>query len=306
MIWKHRSAAATGVAAAAAILATSALTPARASSHREAPAIAEDPTADNTDVWAWVTPGSRDMLHVVASWIPLEEPSGGPNFYKFSDEVRYEIKIAKGANDLKEDVVYRFKFDTSKITRVDPADLSAPLGGGKEFFAQLSGQVQTYTVTRIEDGREKVLAKDVPVAPSRIGPRTYTIGQKQEGGPETYDDAYAATFITPLGQGGGDDGSEGGGEYDQGRVWAGPRDDGFYVDLGGIFDLANILTDREPTDGVSGFNTHTIALEIPLTDLIAGGAPATTDVNKTLGVYATASRRKMRVLRNNEPAYPNL
>lgn len=281
-----RSITAAGVAAAAATLAASAVTPAGASSHREAPAIAEDPSADNTDVWAWVTPGSRDTLHVVASWIPFEEPASGPNFYKFSDEVRYEIHLAMGADDLEDDVVYRFEFDTSKLAQVDPADLEAPLGGGKEFFAQLSGQMQTYTVTRIERGREKVIARDVPVAPPRIGPRTYSIAQKAEGGSESYDDAFAATFIKSLG---GDEG-------EQGRVWAGQRDDGFYADVGGIFDLANLRPEGQAPDSLSGFNVHAIAIDIPLDTLFDGEIPTEVGNDSLVGVWASSSRQQVRNL----------
>ena len=80
----------------AALAALSIAGSAQASSHREAPAISIDPSADNTDVYAWVTPGTHDKLYIVANWIPLEEPAGGPNFYQFDDDVRYEIHIARG------------------------------------------------------------------------------------------------------------------------------------------------------------------------------------------------------------------
>src|SRR5579871_2763752 len=86
-----------------------------ASSHREAPAIAMDPAADNTDLWAWVKPGTHDLLYVVASYNPLEEPSGGPNFHKFSDDVLYEVHIARGGTSLADVVTYQFKFSTTPI-----------------------------------------------------------------------------------------------------------------------------------------------------------------------------------------------
>src|SRR5580693_8972573 len=103
---------------------------ASASSHREAPAIALDPAADNTDVWAWVTPGTHDMLHIVAAYNPLEEPSGGPNFHKFSDDVLYAIHIARGDQSLDDAVRYEIRFTTSSINYVDPSDLTQPVGGG--------------------------------------------------------------------------------------------------------------------------------------------------------------------------------
>src|SRR5262245_48216046 len=108
---------------------------AQASSHREAPAIAEDPTADNTDLYAWVE-GSN--LVILANYIPLEEPAGGPNFHKFSDEVLYEIHIARGPSSLNDAITYQVKFSSNAFPYVDPANLNAPLGGGKEFFSQLA------------------------------------------------------------------------------------------------------------------------------------------------------------------------
>ena len=114
-----------------------------ASSHREAPAIALDPAADNTDLWAWVKPGTHDRLYIVAAYNPLEEPSGGPNFHKFSDDVLYEVHLVRGASSLDDVITYQVQFKTEPFTRVDVADLTKGPGGGKEFFAQLSGSVGT-------------------------------------------------------------------------------------------------------------------------------------------------------------------
>ena len=141
----------------AALLATSAF----ASSHREAPMIAQDPAADNTDLWAWVKPGTHDKLYIVAAYNPLEEPSGGPNFHSFSDDVLYEIHIARGASTLDDAVTYQIRFRTQSVQRVAADNLALPPGGGKEFFTQLSAQagggfpVQTYTVTRVSGGASK-------------------------------------------------------------------------------------------------------------------------------------------------------
>ena len=259
---------------------------ASASSHREAPAIALDPAADNTDVWAWVTPGTHQKLYVVAAYNPLEEPSGGPNFHKFSDDVLYAIHIARGDQSLDDAVRYEIRFTTSSINYVDPSDLTQPVGGGKEFFSQLSGQTQTYTVTKVQDGNQTVIAQNIPVAPVNIGPRTNTVAYQIAGG--QYNDAYAATFIHDTGN-------------NKERTWAGPRDDGFYVDLGGVFDLANLRAAGVAQDGVSGFNCHAIALEIPTSDLTeSGNAPTSGASDKqTLGVWASASRQKVSVLRKD-------
>lgn len=265
-------------------------TTAFASSHREAPAISNDPAADNTDVYAWVTPGSRDKLIVLANYIPLEEPSGGPNFHSFSDDVRYEVHITKGKS-LDDFLTYRIEFNSTGFPTGDKNDPTAnPIGNGLNFFSQIAGNVQTYTVKRVAaDGSTTTVASGVPVAPTNIGPRTDAVAYGA-----TYDDAFAATFVKDMSNGG--------------RVFAGPRDDGFYVDLGGVFDLANLRGadtdgDQDPNedaqDGVSGYNTHTIALEIPIADIFGNTPPVAGNVNDVLGIWASAARRKIRILKNN-------
>lgn len=265
---------------------------ASASSHREAPAIGFDPAADNTDLWAWVNDGAHDKLTIVAAYNPLEEPSGGPNYHEFSDDVLYEIHVTRGNQSLEDAVTYQIQFSSTDYPRVDPADLSKPLGGGKEFFSQLSGRKQTYWLTKIENqGKGKkpirtVLAQGLPVAPVNIGPNTNNI--VYQTGKDGYNDAFAAKFIHPLGFNGS-----------EGRVFAGPRDDGFYVDIGRIFDLANLLQGNA-RDNVAGYNCHAIALEIPTALLTADKQPpkpGASDEN-TIGVWASASRRSVRVLQN--------
>jgi hypothetical protein len=269
---------------------------AQASSHREAPAIALDPAADNTDVYAWVKPGTHDKLYLVANWIPLEEPAGGPNFHSFDEDVRYEIHLARGGKSLDDAVAYYIYFDTKRPERLEGDDIafSEELFNGIQFFAQIAvpPPQQTYTIVKVEpkgdDRKETVLIKDAPVAPVNIGPRTDAVVYKPASG--TYDDSFAATFIKPL-KGGG-------------RVFAGPRDDGFYVDLGGIFDLANITAGRrKPTDGVAGFNTHTIALEIPTSELTGTGKAPKLGASdaQTLGVWAASSRRTVTIRRDGRP-----
>jgi hypothetical protein len=265
----------------AAILVTTLSGVASASSHREAPAISKDPAADNTDLYAWVNAGTHDKLNIVAAYNPLEEPAGGPNFNEFSDDVLYTIYLAKGASK-RSTIRYEIRFHKTPIARVKPDDQNAPPGGGKEFFVQLSGQQQTYTVTRYEDGKAAVkIAENVPVAPPRIGPFTYANFQKPAGGPASYDDTFAASFVRPTSEGG--------------RVWAGPRDDGFYVDLGGVFDAAQLRAKGQAQDGVAGFNVHAIALEIPTAALLGhapptGNNPANASNDNLVGVWAAASR----------------
>jgi hypothetical protein len=270
-----------GVLAALSVVAATSV--ASASSHREAPAISEDPAADNTDLWAWA---EGPTLHVVASYIPLEEPSGGPNFNKFSDDVLYEIHITKGVASLADAATYQFRFSTAALPRT-AADGSATFGG-REFFAQLAGTasggwpVQTYTVTKIVNGTASVIGTGT-AAPPNAGPRTDTVLQ------QTYNDAFAATFLQTLGT--------------DGVSWAGPRDDGFYVDLGGVFDLANLRLSPAPgktaQDGVAGFNSHAIAIDIPLAGILGhapGNGPSNADL---LGVWASASRQKVSIIRHD-------
>jgi hypothetical protein len=270
--------------------------PALASSHREAPAISDDPAADNTDLWAFVKPGSHDRLYIVAAYNPLEEPSGGPNFHKFSDDVLYQIHISRGARSLRDVITYQIRFRTQRVQRVAVDNLGLPPGGGKEFFLQLAAQAgggfpfQTYTVTKVQDGRETVIARDVRVAPPNVGPRTFSLVTKAQFGSSQadYNNAFSKEFVTPMGNAGS-----------EGTVFAGPRDDGFYVDLGGVFDLAGLRPAGMAQDGVAGFNCHAIAFDIPTTKLTADGKPPgnTAGNDTTLGVWASASRRKVRVLR---------
>lgn len=262
---------------------------ASASSHREAPAIAHDPAADNTDLYAWVTPGSHDKLNVVACYNPLEEPSGGPNFHKFSDDVLYEIHITRGAGELDDAITYQFRFETASVSYNDPKDLKPTPAGGNEFFSQITGATQTYTVwKKVGDGKAKEIAKGVKVAPPNIGELTDAAAYGIPSG-RKYDDAFADSFVFNMGP-------------SEGRVFAGPRDDGFYVDLARVFDLANILDGTvTPKDGVAGYNCHAIAIEIPTSELTGTGKAPTAGASdkQTLGIWASASRRKVTVLRHN-------
>ena len=260
---------------------------ASASSHREAPAIGFDPAADNTDTWAWVNDGAHDKLYLVASYNPLEEPSGGPNYNEFSDDVLYEFHVTKGNKSLEDFVTYQIQFSSTDIQNVNVADLKAPLGGGKEFFSQLTGRKQTYWLTKLtteKDGKVKreVLGQGLPVAPVNIGPNTNKIVYNTP----KYDEAFMGKFINPLGFNG-----------NQGRVFAGQTDDGFYVDIGRIFDLANLLGGKA-RDNVAGYNCHSIALQLPTSSLTADGlAPkAGASDDNTIGVWSSASRRQVRVL----------
>jgi hypothetical protein len=269
---------------------------ASASSHREAPAIANDAAADNTDLWAWHEgDATTGTLHVVAAYIPLQEPSGGPNYPKFSDDVLYEIHVARGSSSLDDVATYQIKFTTAPLTIVDPADAAKGVGGGKEFFAQLAGSyAQTYSVTAIIAGKATVLATGVPVPLPSIGPRTQAAGLMIGTDKAAYE-TYALSNAKALDFGGGA----------MGKVWAGQRDDGFYVDLAGTFDLANfhvadnLFAGGPPAkDNVAGYNCHAISIDIPFA-AIPKVADAADKYKDRLGVWASASRRKVSILRND-------
>ncbi len=251
---------------------------ATASSHREAPLITADPLADNTDVYAFVSPDRPDTVTIIANWIPLQEPAGGPNFAAFGDDVLYELKI-DNTGDGKEEIAYQFRFRTE--TR-NPNTFLYNTGPIDSLSDTDWNRPQFYSVTRVEGGRATVLGSDLPTPPVSIGPRST---------PSHGSLMAAAVSELPGGI----------------KTYAGPADDPFYVDLGSVFDLAGLrpfnsahvipLPAADGVDGVGGFNTHSIAIQIPIAQLTRDGAvhPAS-DPRAVIGVYATASRQRVRVL----------
>jgi Domain of unknown function (DUF4331) len=260
-------------AAAAAFVGVVGPSTAGASSHREAPAIGDDPAADNTDTYAFVSPDKPNTVTLIANYIPLEDPAGGPNYYRFDPSVLYEIHVDNDGN-ARDDVTYQFRFDTRIGNRNTFLYNTGPVTSPTDPDLNVK---QTYTVTRIARGDRTVLGSKLPVPPANIGPRSNP----------TYDPFQGVVDL-------------GGGR----QVFAGPRDDPFFVDLGSIFDLGGLrpfnaahlipLATAAGQDGVLNYNTHTIALQVPKTDLLR--APA---ADGTIGIYASASRRKISVLRGD-------
>lgn len=283
-------------AALAAVAISSISGVAAASSHSEAPGTASDPDIDNADVWAWVK-GSN--LIVLATYNGLQPAFAAPNWKKFADVgAIYEVHIARGPDSLDDALTYRIEFETADYPKVDPADPAVPLGGGKEFFAQLSGGGafnQSYTVTKIDkNGSTKIVTKASPgkVAPPNVGPRTNSIAYAFPAG-KTYEqywvDDPATSVVKSMGAG-------------QGRVFAGPRDDPFFVDLGAVFDLAGLrsVIGGKPRNSTNYTNVMQIALEIPLTVANGGAAPPNgPSAASTVGVWASASRRQVTITHNN-------
>ena len=252
--------------------------PGKASSHREAPLISQDPTADNTDLYAFVSPDKPDTVTILANYIPLEQPAGGPNFPAFDDTVLYEIHV-ENSGDGQEDLTYQFRFKTQTRNKDSFLYNTGPISSVTD---PNWNRPQTYSVTLVKHGpgrseRSQVLGRNLPTPPDNVGPRSTP----------NYD-ALAAQAVNTLTNGV--------------TVFAGQRDDPFFVDLGSIFDLGGLrpfnpvhllpLPASAGHDGVAKFNTHTIALQIPTSQLVT--APRT-----TIGVYASASRSEMRVLRKD-------
>src|SRR5689334_6759542 len=212
---------------------------AEASSHREAPLISQDPAADLTDVYAFVSPDKPTTVTLIANWWPLCEPAGGPNFCLFDDQVLYEVKIDNNG-DAVADVTYQWKFTT---TRQTGDTFLQNIGAVRSPTDPNQNVRQTYTLSVIAGGTTTVLGTGLITAPPNVGPRSF---------PDGYEPVAMQAVQTVTG----------------GIVsFSGPRDDPFYVDLGGIFDLLGVR--KLPgnagggVDNVNGYNILTTALQVP-------------------------------------------
>lgn len=263
------------VAGLSAALALSFVMIGDASSHREAPLTFSDPEIDNTDVYAFVPPDAPETVTLIGSWSGFQEPGGGPNYFRFGDDVLYTFQI-DNTGDAVPNVSYEFEF-TSEV--VDGSEPFLPYATGpiESIQDETWNQPQTYTVTRVEDGEREELASGVRTPPANVGPRT-TPNYEQ----------LADEAIHEL------DGDR--------RVFAGQRDDSFFVDIASIFDFGGlrpfndahaIQLDVEPgLDTFSGFNVNSIALQVPKDDLVGE--------DDVIGVYSTTFRRAERVFGGGE------
>ncbi len=263
-------------AVAATTVAATLLVPsfAGASSHREAPLISQDPAADLTDLYAFVSPDRPDTVTLIMNVNPFEAAYGGPNFFRFGDDVLYSINIDNDG-DAVEDVVYQFRFRTT----VENGNTFLYNTGPIDSLQDPDWNVrQVYDVSRTwlnDDGSSvtEVLGGSFPTPPVNIGPKSTP----------NYD-FLAGLAVQDLPNGG--------------KVFAGQRDDPFFVDLSALFDL---LTIRQlpgnaggGSDGLARFNVHTMALQIPIDELDSGDG--------IIGVWATTSRKQSRVLPGQENA----
>jgi hypothetical protein len=238
-----------------------------------------DPSADNTDVYAFTAKDAPGSLTVVANWVPLEEPAGGPYFGKLDPRARYYVKI-DNTGDGREDVAYRWKFHNKfrnpnsflyaapTVTSVNDPDINF---------------VQTYDLYREEYNKDgdrkssKLIADNVPVAPDNVGPKTIP----------NYEPVWLGA-IAPV-RGGG-------------KTFVGPADDPFFVDLGAVFDGINIDKPGRPNiglgnqgggkDDVSSYNTHSFVLQVPESQSACGPPPsasASRCAGTTAGITSSAT-----------------
>jgi hypothetical protein len=253
-----------------------------ASSHREAPLISNDPLCDNTDLYAFRSPDDPNTITIIANYIPFESPEGGPNYYTFGTNIRYEIHIKNKTTTTADDITYRFTF--SQINQ-DPTTF---------FNIRLGAQniKTTYTCEKsVNGGPFTAVVTNGIVPPANIGPRS--IESTPVGLGTNYNTLMTNAIATATS-----------GE----RVFCGPVDDPFFVDLAGAFDLGAFRPEGNSTnatkDGLARFNCHSIALKIPINLLQKDGktaaqAASILDGDYVIGVWASASRQQIKTLGAN-------
>src|SRR6478736_818174 len=250
----------------------------KASSHREAPLISNDPLADNTDVYAFRSPDKPNTITIIANYIPFELPEGGPNYYTFGENIRYEIHIKNQSTTIGDDITYRFTFTQ---TNQD----------GTTFFNIRLGQQNlktTYTCEKSTDGCKtfRTIVSNGTVPPNNIGPRS--INDATVCLNTTYDQLITNSIVTIPGKE---------------KIFCGPADDPFFVDLAGAFDVGNFRPENyvkdPPKDGLARFNVHSICLQVPISVLQKDGKNASQasnilDPDFIIGVWASASRQQVK------------
>jgi hypothetical protein len=256
---------------------------AAASSHREAPLISNDPLADNTDVYAFRSPNDTNTVTIIANYIPFQLPEGGPNYYNFGTNIRYEIHIKNKTTTSGDDITYRFTF-----TKVNEDTTTF-------FNIRLAKQnlKTTYTCEKSIDGGNTFtpIVTNGVVPPPNIGPRS--IDSTGIGLGTNYNTLVINAIATTA----------------QGeQVFCGPADDPFFVDLAGAFDVGNFRPEgnivNPPKDGLARFNVHSIAIKVPIALLQKDGkntsqATSILDGDFVIGVWASASRQQINTLTNN-------
>ena len=279
---------------------------ARAASHREAPLIALDPAADNTDTYAFRSWQDPNKVVLIMNVIPGQDPADGPNYFNFDDEVLYAINIDNDQDGKADDIVYEFRFKTETRPIFNQLNFPLPYVGNPNIpvpelqgITRLDGpgsegltRRQTYTVTEVRGKRRAQLFKgqNLVAVPSNAGPATF----------KDYEDlASQGIYADPTtGM----------------KVFAGQRAETFYIDLGAVFDTVNLrrfpplLTPDEDNNDTadpfginrfSGFNVHTIAIEVPIARITHDGKSADNTKMPLIGMYASTSRQKVKVMKDN-------
>jgi Domain of unknown function (DUF4331) len=248
------------------------------SSHREAPNIMLDPSADNTDTYAFTAKDAPDALTVVANWVPGGNPANGPNFFRFDDRARYYINIDNNG-DGKADLRYRYVFRT----QVGKDSYRQSLPNVQSFGDPKLLQKQYYDIVRetLTDGKpsgEKEIANNLPVAPSNAGPKSFPDYAK-----------VAAESIRSIGSS---------------KYFVGQRNDAFFIDLGTAFDQVNVRQGSGNTGGgidtQAGTSIQTITMQVPESEVTSDGKQVSgpTAPNAVVGVWASTERRKIEVTNN--------
>jgi len=254
---------ATGTAMATAALTL--LPSASASSHREAPLILGEPAVDNTDVYAFTSPdkGKQDTVTLIGNWQPFSDPEGGPNFYPFEDGAHYDINVDSDGDALP-NITYRWIFETQDLrdnTFLYNNGAVTDLDDENLLFRQ------TYDLLKITDGKDEVLLDDQLSAPSNVGPASM---------PDYAELVDEATV--PVGDGG--------------QTFAGQADDAFFLDLR-VFDLlyGGDLSEVG-NDTLAGYNTNTLAIQVPKSELALNYDP---EANPVIGVWSDTEKRTMKL-----------
>ncbi len=268
--------------AGALLLTVTTVTGVGAASHREAPLIAKDPAADNTDLYAWVDHASPNKINIVANMSPMQDPAGGPNFWQFDPLVRYTINIDND-RDARPDVSYSFRFATTYRAPNSFLHNNGPVTSVTDPNLQIR---QTYSVTRTTDVGASTLTSGTPTVPARVGSRT---------NPGSSYSSMVSAGVKAV---------------SSSKFWAGQTDDPFFVDLGSIFDLGGLrpfnnlhvipLAVTEGVDDLKANNVLTIALQIPITSLTSDARthPAN-DPKATLGIWAANYRQETTKINSN-------
>jgi hypothetical protein len=272
------------LAATAGILLLGSSSPAHASSHMDAPLITLDDAANTTDVYAFLSrQNGQKYLTTALAVYPHEEPGIGPNKYNFADDVLYQIHVATGADVAAGRATYSYQFRFTTRFRNQKTILQSYLGVINNVADAAQNLIQSYTVTRINHrtGAVECLGEGI-VPPNNQGNATPSYNQNDDGeqparggvATEAELDKFTRQSVAELSDG-----------Y---VAFAGQRDDGFYGDIQAIFDLLKLRGPGKAVDSQGGFNVHTMALNIPLTEI--GGD------RQVVGVYATTSRRRVTIL----------